>query len=533
MANLKEFKQDWFNHPEWWFSQEPSYDSYITTKYEDLLSTVQEDTDPLTAIIIYDQLPRHIFRGQQAEHIIAYYLDKALNIVRKSLHTQYEQTLTPQEWTFFMLPFRHTKHRNKILYVIKCTWQRLSTDNNPIYKRFLKATYTRFLRDHPSQLSLMYIYGNINCPQVQDPTKFSDLLAYCPNTYRSPIESPLFISSLGTDLPNIIKSNIDPSQPIIISLSGGVDSMVCSFILKHTLQKTNTKLMALHINYDNRPQCDQEVAFLRQWCSHLQIPLYIRAIKEIHRAPCMQYELRDLYESYTRDVRYQSYKSLIEPTASTSPPQVILGHNEDDCLENIMTNIAHQNKYDNLMGMTFSSEQDGINFIRPLLKTSKENIIQFAKDNNIPFLPNSTPTWSQRGQIRNNIVPVLDKWDTRFVPALFELSKKMSGLHDVLRSSVSQFITRNTSTDPNNFNIQSMPFTDLVTIDVFWHEFFVSYFTQRPSSKSIHNLIEAINNFKEKEARQGDKRKVMVARNISFELTMLHNKQVQLRAFKI
>ncbi len=528
-----EFKREWFNHPEWWFSQVPSYDTYITANYEDLLSSTQEDIDPLTAIIIYDQLPRHIYRGQQAEHIIAYYLNKALNIVCKSLHTKYEQTLTPQEWTFFMLPFRHTKHCDKILYVIKTTWQRLSTDNNPIYKRFLKATYTRFLRDYPSQLPLMYTY---NTPKTQDPSIFSDLLAYCPEAYRSPVESPLFVSSLGIDLPKIIKSNIDPSQPIIISLSGGVDSMVCSFILKHIFQQTNTKLIALHINYDNRPQCAAEVSFLRQWCSHLQIPLYVRTIKEIHRAPCMQYELRDLYESYTRDVRYQSYKSVIEPTKSASPPQVILGHNEDDCLENIMTNIAHQNKYDNLMGMTFSSEQDGINFIRPLLKTSKDNIIQFAKDNNIPFLPNSTPTWSQRGQIRNNIVPVLDKWDTRFVPALFELSKKMSELHEVLRSSVFQFIAKNTSTTPNIFQIQSMALADLVTIDVFWKEFFVSYFNQCPSAKSITNLLEAINNFKEKEARQGDKRKVMIARNISFELMMLQHTQdrnIQIRAFKI
>jgi len=31
---------------------------------------------------------------------------------------------------------------------------------------------------------------------------------------------------------------------------------------------------------------------------------------------------------------------------------IVLGHNEDDTVKNIITNICHQDKYDNLLGMS-------------------------------------------------------------------------------------------------------------------------------------------------------------------------------------
>ena len=45
--------------------------------------------------------------------------------------------------------------------------------------------------------------------------------------------------------------------------------------------------------------------------------------------------------------------------------------------------------------------------LRSLLNVSKNNIYQFVQKHNIPYVKNSTPEWSQRGKIRNNIVPVL------------------------------------------------------------------------------------------------------------------------------
>jgi tRNA(Ile)-lysidine synthase TilS/MesJ len=74
---------------------------------------------------------------------------------------------------------------------------------------------------------------------------------------------------------------------VILGLSGGVDSMVCTYLLKvigHPFQ-------AVHINYANRPECPQEVDLLRYWCNLLSIPLIVRTIDEINRPRCMEPEI--------------------------------------------------------------------------------------------------------------------------------------------------------------------------------------------------------------------------------------------------
>ena len=56
-------------------------------------------------------------------------------------------------------------------------------------------------------------------------------------------------------------------------------------------------------------------------------------------------DLRDIYEAYTKKIRFNCYKKF------DKHPIVILGHNKDDCFENILTNIAYNSKYDNLKGI--------------------------------------------------------------------------------------------------------------------------------------------------------------------------------------
>ena len=109
-------------------------------------------------------------------------------------------------------------------------------------------------------------------------------------------------------------------------------------------------------------------------------------------------------------------------------------------MENIFTNIAHKSKYDNLSGMLEYSSVDDITFWRPMLNVPKADIIAFAKSCNIPHLPNSTPIWCQRGQIRNNIVPVLEKWDPKFIDSLYHLADTLSELFQIMEMQVSKVL---------------------------------------------------------------------------------------------
>jgi tRNA(Ile)-lysidine synthetase-like protein len=477
--------------------------------------------NPLQTILIYDQLTRHIYRNEYASHIIQYYLEKALNIVNNYIYTPYYHTLTAIEWTFFMLPLRHTKIHKNIFQVLEETWKKIENDENNIhvYKRFLKATYNRLLSDNIHQINLIEVISPSSDIISYD---YKSILHFSPITYVLPCD-------IMSQMINFDYSIIDKTKPIIISLSGGVDSMICSLLIKKHYIQSN--IIAQHICYDNRDECDKEVIFLKHWCSHLNIPLYVRKISEIHRKPCMQYELRDLYESYTRDVRYNCYKSITQDEI----PQVIMGHNSDDIVENIMTNIAHKNKYDNLYGMTPICIQDNIIFLRPLLQTSKDDIIKFAHENNIPYLPNSTPTWSQRGQIRNNIIPVLDKWDKNFVPSLFNLSDTMTSLYNIMQNAVNQFVNKGVFNETKDvYMINHMNINELIEEHVYWKEVFNKIYNIHPSSKSIENFIFNLQKYKSSfhEMNNKHKKKIMITKNIVFEIEKQDEKYINLVVIK-
>lgn len=519
MDLIDNFYNEWFSNPDWWFSKKVECDAYITETYSSLLeSRYTAIASPLQTILIYDQLPRHIYRGEYATHIIQYYLEKALNVVKEYLYSSYYNTLAPIEWTFFMLPLRHTKNTDNIFQVLQETWNKIESDkdNIQIYKRFLKATYNKFITNNNQSQLITYISPGSYV--LEDCSAFKSILHFSPEQYM-PLNDNI-LNNISFDY-----TIVDKSKPVIISLSGGVDSMVCSFLAKNHFKNN---IIALHICYDNRDECDKEVLFLKHWCHHLEIPLCVRKISEIHRKPCMHHELRDLYESYTRDTRYNCYKAITQDEI----PQVIMGHNNSDIIENIMTNIAQKNKYENLFGMSPVCIQDRILFLRPLLQVSKEDIINFAHTHNIPYLPNSTPAWSQRGQIRNCTIPVLDKWNKNFVPSLFALSTTMTSLYNIMQNAVGQFVNKGVFNErKDNFMINNVCIDELVEEQIFWKELFNHIYNIHPSTKSMDNFIFNIRKYKSsyQDIPSKHKRKIMITKHIAFEIEKLDkNKMINL-----
>jgi tRNA(Ile)-lysidine synthetase-like protein len=226
---------------------------------------------------------------------------------------------------------------------------------------------------------------------------------------------------------DIIKKNT-ASKKSIISLSGGVDSMVLSYILKYI----GIDIIAVHINYNNRPECEEECNILKQWCNMLDIKLYIRKITEIQRPEMMELNMRDLYETYTRDIRFNTYMNV-----NPDYDNIFLGHNHDDQFENIFTNIVSESHFDNLRGMTYQTQlkfkDKFLNFVRPMLDIPKEQIYKFASYFSIPHFKDSTPKWSQRGKIRDIVKPTLINWNPVIIDSFFKLSTELGIYVDFIK----------------------------------------------------------------------------------------------------
>jgi tRNA(Ile)-lysidine synthetase-like protein len=419
----------WQSNPHLWFNSTADDDKFISNEFfRYYTNSVINDYINFDELYKEDWVSYCILNDQLIKHFNRYYninLSPPYNFINNCYvnYKLFKHHLTDFEFMFSLMPIRHTHQLIHVNFVLNETWARLSKDkNNKFIRRFLVATYERYIKCTKENNLICYIDNKLifNHPEILDKS--------------SPSININHIDYNHTDFNNIfnikefIENNNLTNEHIIISISGGVDSMVCSYLLKQlTYTFENLKISCVHIDYNNRPECKYEEELLIWWCNTiLNIPLYIRRIDEINRPKCMEYELRDLYESYTKDVRFTSYNNFNNFNNSF----VVLGHNKDDTIENIFTNAASCSHYDNLLGMTSISnqtfKQKNICFLRPLLNISKSEIYKYAIDNNIPFLLDSTPKWSQRGKIRDIVKPALNEWNPLIFDGLINLSEKMS-----------------------------------------------------------------------------------------------------------
>jgi tRNA(Ile)-lysidine synthetase-like protein len=388
------FVEYFLGHPKIWFNQKDSTDLHLKINFSHLLGN--EINCNLSYILVHDQLTRHIFRGQPQS--IQEYDKLALKRCLHCLGTNFDE-FSPRDKCFILMPLRHSKDKANIIKSIEIITALRKCNESPFYKRFYQASIKSLIK------------RNDIVSAGENSRVLSDFQGLCEVYFQKPLD--------------FHKSLIDPKfaetladfETLVVSVSGGVDSMVLLYHFKNLFPKKN--VIATHINYNNRETSQEESDFVVCWCNILNVQIFVRKIDELCRT--RESSDREFYESITKQIRFSAYKFFNCPVA--------LGHNEDDMVENIITNISNQTRTSNLKGMSRSSIDCGVRVIRPFLNVSKATLVEFANSYRIPFLQDSTPKWSQRGKIRDAVVPVLNKFDPRFLKGLLNLSSCVTDLH--------------------------------------------------------------------------------------------------------
>lgn len=505
---LDELYNWWFdpvNHAHW-FDSSKSNDELISNKfgylleleyYEPIKNNVSNFgfNQSIGYILLYDQILRHWARHKNLYNQNLIKINYLL--IEKFIENFYEsnkQIINGYDFCFVLLPFRHTNDYFKIKFVLKETWTKLESESDPnikqIYIRYLKATYER--ADYKVLNSKPHLF--LDYDEIEN-NMHENIESYV-SKYKSVLDTQsnyLYSSNYKNyDIKNCpiaqACANIHITTNLIVSISGGVDSMVISWVLK----KLGYNIILLHINYANRPDTDLEQDMVESWATYLGVKIFYRKLDEINRPKCMEYELRSIYETYTRDQRYQSYV-LAGLSMGWSDFKVVLGHNHDDCVENIFTNITSKAKYDNLYGMQYFSEvtfkTKSIKFVRPMLSIDKQTIYEVAKDNNILFLWDSTPKWSQRGKLRDLVRPALLDFNPEVFNGLTELVKILGESMNCVESLVLNYVNR-----MNNSSIQ-ICVNELNETSIFWDKF-INKMGMKISHKCVVSLIEKVMRFK-------------------------------------
>ena len=198
---------------------------------------------------------------------------------------------------------------------------------------------------------------------------------------------------------------LNSESGIVLSLSGGVDSMVTCCLLwllrRHLPPENQFKFCALHLCHPNREDARDEEGWVQWSCSKLGLDLltYRLQIRRPHGTLRTGIS-RERYEEKSKQIRFRMYARCLEHLGIRADRgAALVAHHEDDADENRLAELGKGNII-HIDGMLPSSMTQGVTVIRPLLKVRKSELIRFADEAALCYMQDSTPKWSRRGWIR-------------------------------------------------------------------------------------------------------------------------------------
>ncbi len=218
-------------------------------------------------------------------------------------------------------------------------------------------------------------------------------------------EKPLFLDaiSLYDESLNSLRPR-DYDTPILVAVSGGVDSMVLLHVALRASRSRNLTFIAVHVNHGLRESAATDEKFVTSICSDWGVRCEARRVDLKERFP----ERTSGIEELAREARYQAIRDVAKELGADS---VWLGHHADDQLETMLWRLARGTSLSGLAGMRPFLRRAGLLFVRPFLGQTRASILEYAERHHIHFVEDETnrDLGYTRNQIRHEVVPALYK----------------------------------------------------------------------------------------------------------------------------
>lgn len=209
------------------------------------------------------------------------------------------------------------------------------------------------------------------------------------------------------------------SQPLLLAVSGGQDSLCLLRLLVDLQPKWNWRLAVAHCNHRWRSDADANAAHVQALAEAYQVPYYGAIATEGMTS-----------EAAAREWRYQV---LSEMAIEHCYSYVVTGHTASDRAETLLYNLMRGSGLDGLQALTWQRPlSPTIQLVRPLLEVTRAEVSHFCQTARLPVWEDSTnqDLHYARNRIRHELLPYLA---TAFNPQVEELLAQTA---ELLRSDL-------------------------------------------------------------------------------------------------
>lgn len=195
-----------------------------------------------------------------------------------------------------------------------------------------------------------------------------------------------------------MRVNLQPykGKKICVAASGGKDSMALLHYLFTQGGAHDITVCALNCDHGIRGEAsERDSAFVAAYCRGNCIKLYS------FKAEKGQFKNENDARNWRRDCYFKVLESGWADLIATA-------HHLNDNAETVLFNLARGTA---LSGMTGITDLPPLGIIRPLIDCTREEIDEYIKENNVPFVTdesNFTDDYT-RNKIRHNVLPALEE----------------------------------------------------------------------------------------------------------------------------
>ncbi|MDB5096626.1 MAG: tRNA(Ile)-lysidine synthetase [Cyanobacteria bacterium RYN_339] len=185
---------------------------------------------------------------------------------------------------------------------------------------------------------------------------------------------------------------LEPREPVLVGLSGGVDSVV----LLHLLARAGHPVTAAHLDHGLRPESAGDAAWVAAQCQAWDVPLIV----DRQAVPPGEEAAREARHAF-----------LVAAAGRAGLAAIALGHHAGDQAETVLFRLARGTGPAGLAGMARSRTiEGGVRLIRPLLGCTRPEILDLARGWGLAWRedPSNEELAFARNRIRHVVVPALE-----------------------------------------------------------------------------------------------------------------------------
>lgn len=216
--------------------------------------------------------------------------------------------------------------------------------------------------------------------------------------------------------------NISKTSPLLVSVSGGKDSMVLLDILNHQ----GYNIGVAHINHSTRNgESDLDEDFVKSYCAENDIPFYAKKL---------DYEKlsEGNFQNNARIARKQFLESMLHKYE-----YILTAHHANDNFETVLMNL---NRGSGLAGMRGIIAYDPP-YIRPMLHLQRSQIDEYQRQHNVPFREDSSNASDDylRNRIRHHIGNKITEILPNVIPSTSKTTDILSQEYALLNELVDKY----------------------------------------------------------------------------------------------